>query len=51
MNEDEIIAKFHEFADPVLGQKRAKALSQAVLRLDGDGTSLADLMPHLYASV
>ena len=26
MNEDEIIAKFHEFADPVLGQKRAKAL-------------------------
>ena len=51
MTENEIIAKFHEFADPVLGQARAKALCDAVLGLDRDGASLADLSPYLYASV
>ena len=51
MSENEIIAKFHEFADPVLGQQRADALCEAVLGLDGEGASLADLMPHLYAPV
>ena len=51
MDENEIIAKFHEFADPVLGKGRADDLCNVVLGLGDRSTSLADLSPYLYASV
>lgn len=31
---DDVVAKFHEVADPALGQTRAKALVAAALSLD-----------------
>ena len=47
MGEDEIIAKFHEFAAPVLGDMRARAIEDAVMGLC-DGGSLSALRKQLY---
>jgi 2-methylcitrate dehydratase PrpD len=47
MGEDEIIAKFHEFAAPVLGDIRARAIEDAVMGLC-DGGSLSALRKQLY---
>jgi len=47
MDEAEIIAKFHEFAAPVLGTARAEAIEEAVMGLC-DGGSLSALQDQLY---
>lgn len=44
----EIVAKFHEFADPVLGADRAAALRDAVLALPRAGSRFARVAQHLY---
>ena len=44
----EIVAKFHAFADPVLGTDRAAALRDAVLLLTQPGSRFADVARHLY---
>ena len=49
MSEGDIIAKFAEFAGPVLGEARADAIRDAVLGLADGQSSLADLRAHLYA--
>jgi len=51
MPEGDIIAKFGEFASPVLGASRADAIRDAVLGLADGGAGLADLRQHLYAPV
>lgn len=51
MPEGDIIAKFGEFAGPVLGASRADAIRDAVLGLADGGAGLADLRQHLYAPV
>ena len=49
MDEAEIIAKFHDYAAPVLGPDRAQAIAAAVTGM-ADGTAgLDDLRAHLYA--
>ena len=48
MDEAEIIAKFHEFAAPVLSDARAKAIEHAVTGLF-DGGPLSALREQLYA--
>lgn len=45
---DEIVAKFHEFADPVLGAGRAEALRDACLGLTRPGSRFSGLARHLY---
>ena len=50
MDEAEIIAKFHEFAAPVLGDARAKAIEDAVMGLY-DGGPLSALRDQLYAPI
>ena len=45
---DEIVAKFHEFADPVLGAGRAEALRDACLGLTRTGSRFSGLARHLY---
>jgi 2-methylcitrate dehydratase PrpD len=45
---DTIVAKFHEFADPVLGAARALALRQACLGLTRPGSRFADLAALIY---
>ncbi|MFN3642521.1 MAG: MmgE/PrpD family protein [Gemmobacter sp.] len=44
----EIIAKFHAFADPVLGGARAAAIRDACLALTRPGSRMADLAAQLY---
>ena len=44
----DVVAKFHEFADPVLGPARAAALRDATLALTEPGSRFADLARHLY---
>ena len=44
----EIVAKFHEFADPVLGVDRALALRDAVLGLTRADSRFGDVAQHLY---
>ncbi|MFN6978278.1 MAG: MmgE/PrpD family protein [Gemmobacter sp.] len=44
----EIIAKFHAFADPVLGTPRAAAIRDACLALTRPGSRMADLAAQLY---
>jgi 2-methylcitrate dehydratase PrpD len=44
----DVVAKFHEFADPVLGQARAAALRDATLALAEPQSRFADLARHLY---
>lgn len=44
----EIVAKFHEFADPVLGADRAVALRDAVLALTRADSRFGDVAQHLY---
>jgi 2-methylcitrate dehydratase PrpD len=44
----EIVAKFHEFADPVLGATRAAALRDAVLALPRADSRFAHVAQHLY---
>jgi len=49
MDEAEIIAKFHDYAAPVLGNERAEAIVAAIVGM-ADGTAgLDDLRVHLYA--
>ncbi len=50
LSADEIVAKYHAYADPVLGSERAERLRDAVLALPrgGDFAAVAD---HLYAPV
>ncbi len=51
MSESDIIAKFAEFAGPVLGTARSVAIRDAVLGLADGSASLAELRAHLYAPV
>jgi hypothetical protein len=44
----EVLAKFHEFADPALGEARAAALRDAVLALTRPDSRFADVARHLY---
>jgi 2-methylcitrate dehydratase PrpD len=47
MAEDEILAKFHEYAEPVLGVSRSRTIEEAVRRLadpDSDATGLIELV-------
>jgi 2-methylcitrate dehydratase PrpD len=44
----DIVAKFHDFADPALGRERALALREACLALPGAGARFADLARHLH---
>lgn len=44
----QIVAKFHEFADPVLGQDRATAIRRLCLDLTRPDSRFADLAGHLY---
>ena len=46
--DDEIIAKYQEFAGSALGQDRANALLQAGLALTDGASRFADLAAHLY---
>ncbi|MEM9498931.1 MAG: MmgE/PrpD family protein [Pseudomonadota bacterium] len=46
----DIVDKFHDFADPVLGRARAQGLAEAVLSLP-DGAPFSDVARHLYAPV
>jgi 2-methylcitrate dehydratase PrpD len=46
---DDVIAKFHEIADPVIGRARSLALAEGVLALDGAG-DLAALLTLSEAS-
>ncbi|MCH2554418.1 MAG: MmgE/PrpD family protein, partial [SAR116 cluster bacterium] len=49
MDESEIIAKFEDYASPVIGADRARAIVAAVTGM-ADGTcGLDDLRAHLYA--
>ena len=49
MDESEIIAKFEDYASPVIGVDRARAIVAAVTGM-ADGTcGLDDLRAHLYA--
>jgi 2-methylcitrate dehydratase PrpD len=43
LNQVGLAAKFHEYADPVLGRPRATALAQAVMALE-DCASIRELM-------
>ena len=44
LQESEIIAKFHDFAAPAIGERRAQALVDAVRRLDEPGGDLAPVL-------
>jgi 2-methylcitrate dehydratase PrpD len=44
MKEDEIIAKFHDYAAPAIGKNRAHALADAVRRLEGPGSMLTPVI-------
>src|SRR5262249_40992357 len=44
MREDEIVAKFFDFAIPAIGAARARDLADAVLRLEDRGSSLAPVL-------
>lgn len=46
---DEVIAKFMDFAAPVVGQVRAGAIRDAALALMAPESRFADLAHHLYA--
>ncbi|MGB0507417.1 MAG: MmgE/PrpD family protein [Pikeienuella sp.] len=48
LSRDEVIAKFHEFAAPVLGEARAKAIEVATLGLTDENARLSDLTQHLF---
>ena len=51
MDESEIIAKFEDYASPVIGTDRARAIVAAVTGM-ADGTAgLNDLRAHLYAPI
>ena len=43
---EEIIEKFHAFADPVIGEKRSAQIRQIILAM-GEGTDLDDLLAKL----
>jgi len=45
---DDIIAKFMEFAGPVLGEERASAIRDHVLALIGPNGRFADLAPFIF---
>ena len=51
MSEADIIAKFEEFAAPVLGAGRAAAIREAVMGMADGSCGLADLRGCLYAPV
>ncbi|MEI4488519.1 MmgE/PrpD family protein [Frigidibacter sp. MR17.14] len=51
MAEAEILEKYHRYADPVLGETRARAIHDAVLGLTAPGARLADLLPLLTEGV
>lgn len=51
LSADDIVAKFHEFADHVLGEDRATALAQSILALPNKGSSFSHVSEHLYAPV
>jgi 2-methylcitrate dehydratase PrpD len=42
--EDEIIAKFHDYADPAIGASRARALAEAVRRLADPGSDFSPVL-------
>ncbi|MBI1218163.1 MAG: MmgE/PrpD family protein [Rhodobacteraceae bacterium] len=45
---DEVIAKYMDFAVPVVGRTRAEAIRDGVLGLAAPGSRFADLAVHLY---
>ncbi|MEM6578141.1 MAG: MmgE/PrpD family protein [Pseudomonadota bacterium] len=45
----EIVAKYHEFADAALGRARATALAEAILALPREGSAFSEVAQHLYA--
>ena len=49
MDEAEIIAKFHDYAAPVLGNERAEAIVAAIVGMADETAGLDDLRVHLYA--
>ncbi len=50
LSDMEIFDKFHAFADPVIGAKRAKALRSAINDMDGENADLDWLDELLYAA-
>jgi 2-methylcitrate dehydratase PrpD len=46
---DEVLAKYRDFAAPVLGEERAAAIREQVLGLTAPGSRFADLSALLYA--
>ncbi|MDQ7070402.1 MAG: MmgE/PrpD family protein [Rhodobacterales bacterium] len=48
LSDAEISAKFHLFADDVLGRSRADAIEGLVAAVDGDGFDLGDLLGAIY---
>ncbi len=48
LSEDEIIDKFHTFADPVIGEKRAKALRSAIDGIDSESAAMSWLDDLVY---
>lgn len=46
--EAEIVAKYMEFAAPVLGEARAGLIRDAVLGLDAKGAAFSDVLQHLH---
>ena len=49
--DDEIIAKYRNFAGPALGEARAEALLDAGMALMDDDSRFSDVAEHLYAPV
>jgi len=50
-NQAKVVKKFLRFAEPVLGEARAKGLCTAVLGLNNPGSRFSDVAAHLYDPV